>query len=619
MMRTLELLDEVVSNNPSARHVHLRLSSSQRSDELIPFMAEVLPVSTHLEGVSMGTDFTDHLNEHEAIMIGTNLAMSRSIRTVQASFASVDVLNGLLRSMALSTSLRNLDWRTFGIHAEAWSVALRVMLHQGRLRRLRLAVVHSATDQLERYVYDAISQLFYHNSTLQQVDLFSDNLSLLHAMLQGLTGHPQLEAVGFHTDSRMLDGNMLDELIRDTPHLVALHLTSWVVLPISAAWTKLRHLEFTLCLFTTPAMTALASLLRASPVESLTVDRCLLGDELFAILVAGLRLSTSIRKLYLKSIGLESDAGVKCLSSWLSSTKSLRALALSNWSELDDPRACKLLAEGLEANTSLQDISLRECDGDHLSLEVLSTIWRLNSNVRRLQLGSMVLPHNAFPLLNERLATSSCVEIDLSFTKETNLATTVALAHYLKQPSVPLRILILDGCNLGGAEGANLLFTALEVNDSLETLSLRKISFGPSVLVGLAGSLPSMKRLTSLTIATQIAPHDPSIVQMMEGIRNNNSLVDLKIDGCAWNAKLLLRVEMYLQRNRAQRVLREHKQGKISSALWPQALSSLSVLNRENALYPVLRASLDDILPDSWGNNVRKRSLVVNHSENGHA
>ena len=160
------------------------------------------------------------------------------------------------------------------------------------------------------------------------------------------------------------------------------------------------------------------------------------------------------------------------------------------------------------------------------------------------------------------------------------------------------------------------LFAALEETGGLEEPHFTHNTIGERGALALARSLPNIKNLRCLTI-TWDSKMDSTIPALLDGFRQNRSLTNVNIEGKPPRGQWRRTIDYYCDRNRFLPLLEtpqdENDAYQPSLAFWPHGLSWLSQVNKEDAMYHVLRSKLPSLLSESWEANPLKRRHEKSH------
>jgi hypothetical protein len=159
------------------------------------------------------------------------------------------------------------------------------------------------------------------------------------------------------------------------------------------------------------------------------------------------------------------------------------------------------------------------------------------------------------------------------------------LAETLRLQKLPiLKGLYLFNCDITD-DGFVELLSALEENETLETIDLELNDFTDQGYLALASSLPNIKRLRQIDFSWTVS--DPSVMPaLLEGFRKNSSLHKVNMRGCE-HGKWSQELSFLLYRNKFSRLLQDSDtDDRKSLGLWSRALGS--VVTRPDVLFHVL-------------------------------
>jgi hypothetical protein len=197
---------------------------------------------------------------------------------------------------------------------------------------------------------------------------------------------------------------------------------------------------------------------------------------------------------------------------------------------------------------------------------------------------------------NAAAALSTLTKLTLSFNNILDEGATF-LAETLKLQTLPsLKNLRLVNCDISD-DGFVALVSALEENETLETVDLEMNNYTDEGFLALASGLPNIKGLRQIDFSWKTS--DPSVTQaLLEGFRKNTSLHDVNILDCG-HGKLSQELSFLMYRNKFSRLLQDSDtDDRESLGLWSRALGS--VATRPDVLFHVLtsKAGLIRATPD---------------------
>jgi Ran GTPase-activating protein (RanGAP) involved in mRNA processing and transport len=202
---------------------------------------------------------------------------------------------------------------------------------------------------------------------------------------------------------------------------------------------------------------------------------------------------------------------------------------------------------------------------------------------------------------NAATALSTLTKLTLSFNNIDEGAT--FLAETLRLQTLPsLKCLCLQSCDISD-DGFAALVSALEENDTLETIGLDDNDISVRGCLALASSLPNIKRLRQIDFSCTSS--DPTVMPaLLEGFRKNTSLHKVNIVGCE-HGKWSQELSFLLYRNKFSRLLQDSDtDDRESLGLWSRALGS--VATRPDVLFHVL-TSKAGLIRATPGEDSKKR------------
>jgi Ran GTPase-activating protein (RanGAP) involved in mRNA processing and transport len=330
-----------------------------------------------------------------------------------------------------------------------------------------------------------------------------------------------------------------------------------------------------------------AMLRRNTVLQDLDLTGDALGSTGFAEIASALYGNTSVQGLDLSSNGLDDLASASTLRELLRRNKTITRLFMDSNTFGNNVAAVRCIADGFRANTALQELQLISCALDDQGLSILAeclgqqkwSLVQLNLSANRITCsGIRTLVDNA------TVALSTLTELDLSDNSVLDEGT-IFLAETLRLQTLPsLKDLSLFNCDISD-DGFAALMSALEDNETLETVGLDDNDFSVRGYLALASSLPNIKGLREMDF--KWAASDPSVTQaLLEGFRKNTSLHKVNMVGCE-HGKWSQELSFLLYRNQFSRLLQDSDtDDRESLGLWSRALGN--VATRPDVLFHVL-------------------------------
>jgi Ran GTPase-activating protein (RanGAP) involved in mRNA processing and transport len=451
-----------------------------------------------------------------------------------------------------------------------------------------------------------ISEGLSRNTTIELVELYELPNELLDTMLNGLDGHAKLKWLAIDLEGgRIPDTTTLRNFL-ESPRNRSLEKLVWsrsLNMPLEPIFQSLKRnacikiLKIIDCTLTQQDAVQLKLMLRTNnTVQSLLLSCNHINNDQFREIASGLYRNSTIRELDLANNHLHGLEASVILRSLLQRNRGIRQLDLSR-NHFGGTQGMRSLTEGLSRNSTLHELvlsSLRIMDEDML---VMRSGLELRSPLKAIALSNNLLGPAGVGHVVHMLGQSSDVEtVVLSNNRRIGSAGTRLLATHLSTPECRLKVLCLDGTEMGD-EGLQALARALEQNRTLEYLSIDDIFFSSAGLRSLADSLPQMKKLVRLDFHWNPTLPESPPQELLDALRNNASLVQVDITGLEpgpWKDEVLF----YGIRNRYTPLL-QAPDGAVPAGLWPIALEKLSKCNIANVAYHCLCAKLPWLLENA--------------------
>jgi Leucine-rich repeat (LRR) protein len=480
-----------------------------------------------------------------------------------------------------------------------------------RTKTLQSLIVYlERQGHLEEAATDAIASGFTKNATLREIIMVDWHETSLIRVLTALQDHPVLETLQVEGISSLaginallgskksqlkqliiarFNGSIGEQIVGFESFMLEMGRNT-TILKMAIAHVRLRR----------DSIQQLKEMLRRNTVlQDLDLTGDAIGSTGFAEIASALYRNTSIQSLDVSSNGLDDLASANVLRELLRRNKTITRLSVDRNSFGNNIAAVRCIADGLRTNTTLQVLVLSSCNLIDRGLSILAEclgqqkrgLVDLNLNANHItSIGLRALVDNAAAAL------STLTELDLSNNSLLDKGATF-LAETLRLQKVPsLKDLYLFTCDISD-DGFVALMSALEENETLETIGLDGNDFSVRGYLALASSLPNIKGLRQLDFSLTIS--DPSVMPaLLEGFRKNTSLHEVNIAGCEpgkWSQEL----SFLLYRNKFSRLLQDSDtEDRESLGLWSRALGS--VATRPDVLFHVLtsKAGLIRATPD---------------------
>jgi Ran GTPase-activating protein (RanGAP) involved in mRNA processing and transport len=330
----------------------------------------------------------------------------------------------------------------------------------------------------------------------------------------------------------------------------------------------------------------LKAVLRQNTVlESLELTLCGLGSAGLAEIAPVLYRNTSIKVLDLIGNGLDDIESANVLRELIRRNKTITSLCIACNAFGCNAAAVRSIADGVRHNTTLHQLDLRFCGLDDQGISVLANALAVR-NDSTLDLN---LEYNEITSVGVRTLVDDSVEAVETITKLCLSSNPIRsegatiLADALGRNAVPsLKRLHLASCLIED-NGFVALVSALEQNTSLQSLDLKYNHFGERGYMALAKSLPNIKGLEQINITQNTSFQSNTLPLLLEGFRNNTSLVEVTFGLSGAPADFLHEMKFLGQRNRITPLLNASS----PLGIWSRALAK--VATSPDVLFHVLR------------------------------
>jgi Ran GTPase-activating protein (RanGAP) involved in mRNA processing and transport len=347
---------------------------------------------------------------------------------------------------------------------------------------------------------------------------------------------------------------------------------------------------------------------RNTVLQDLYLGGNALGSTAFVEIASVLHRNTSIQGLDVTNNGLDDLVAAKAIRELLRRNKTITRFCMEENAFGSNVAAVKCIADGVRANTTLQELNLPSCELDDQGLSILAvSLGQQKRSLENLNLAANQITCSGLRALvnNATVALSAVTHLNLSSNYLLDEGASF-LAEALQLQTLPsLTHLCLFECDISD-DGLMALLSALEENDTLYELDLGENVFSVQGCMALASSLPNIKGLRS--IGFPWTTPDPSVMSaLLEGFRKNTSLHFVNIVGGEQGKDWLPQVSFFLDRNKFSCLLRDSDtDDRASLGLWSRALGS--VATRPDVLFHVLtsKAGLIRATPGE-DSNKRKR------------
>jgi Ran GTPase-activating protein (RanGAP) involved in mRNA processing and transport len=334
-----------------------------------------------------------------------------------------------------------------------------------------------------------------------------------------------------------------------------------------------------------------AVLRRNTALESLDLTAIRLGSAGLAEIAPVLYRNTSIKALDLRTNGLDDIESANVLRELIRRNKTITSLCLAHNAFGHDVAAVRSIAEGVRRNTALQQLDLSGCRLADQGISVLANALAIrNDSLLELNLEYNCITSRGVQALVDssvgaiKTLTNLCLDFNL-FKSEG----AIILADALGRNAMPsLERIDLGRCGIDD-DGFVALVSALVQNTSLQILNLRYNDFGERGYMALAESLPKIKGLQQINISTNGGFPSTTLPFLLEGFRNNTSLVEITINLIGAPRDFRREIKVLGHRNRFTPLLKASDSTGTSPRLgiWSRALAK--VATEPDVLFHVLR------------------------------
>jgi Ran GTPase-activating protein (RanGAP) involved in mRNA processing and transport len=483
------------------------------------------------------------------------------------------------------------------------SVAFQKLLTRTQtLQRLQINSFWQSGDYAQQA---AVVSGFANNATLCELELTQQ--AGLAPILIALQDHPKLQKIrlscvpnlfGLEVLLRSQDSKV-HELVLDRVGTRTVGLQ--MVMQELGRNTKLTNLSICASVLSRENIQQLKSMLRRNTaLTSLVLASNFMGS-------AGVAEIASALYRDLARNGLHDIGSANVLRELMRRNKTITRLCIHcNYFGSNIP-AVRIIAEGVRSNTTLEDLQLQCCGLDDQGILVLANGLGLrDSGLVELSLyNNYITSVGVLALAGEvTKAMNRVVMLSLSYNPVGSEGATILADAFGRNAMPSLKDLMLDDCGIGD-DGFAALVSALEGNESLQLLSLKRNHIGERGFLALAESLPNIKGLQRINFMANEA-FESTLPLLTEGFRKNTSLVEVNIgryEKGEWSQEM-----KYLgQRNRFAPLLKASGPTEDTSpwlGIWSRALGK--VTKEPDVLFYVL-CNKPKLVGSAGGSKKRKR------------
>jgi Ran GTPase-activating protein (RanGAP) involved in mRNA processing and transport len=618
------LCEQLLSNDPSvlpeepSEYFEPNVPESSRLE-----IAEALAHNTIVRRIALEPD---HYKKESADAMAKYLAQSKHLSDVKLSqyfpyetaedCSHQQVVSTFIEAIGQSNSVKKLELISPDLTPTIKSLENLLT----RTKTLQSLTVYDFLDRQGHYLdrrghldeaaMIAIASGFSKNATLREIKLLDWQETNLIPVLTALRDHPVLEKVqvglfrslagvdvllrGKHSQIKELtiskfNGSIGEQVIGFDSLMLEMGRNA-TILKMGIIHVRLRR----------DSIQQLRAMLRQNTVlQELNLTGDALGSTGLADIASALYENTSIQGLHFSDNGLDDLASANTLRTLLRRNKTITRLSMDRNSFGNNVAVVRCIADGLRTNTTLQLLGLTLCALDDQGLSILAEcLGQQKRGLVNLNLTANQITCNGLRALvnNATTALSNLTYLDLGANSILDEGATF-LAETLRLQTLPsLKYLSLHNCDISD-DGVVALMSALEENETLESVVLWDNDFSDRGYLALASSLPNIKGLRQIDFG--LTTSDPSVMPaLLEGFRNNTSLHHVNMAGCEpgkWSQEL----SFLLYRNKFSRLLQDSDtDDRESLGLWSRALGSVAA--RPDVLFHVLtsKAGLIRATPD---------------------
>jgi hypothetical protein len=405
----------------------------------------------------------------------------------------------------------------------------------------------------------AVCSGFAKNTTLREITLNDWTESCLAPVLAALETHPALQCLRLRRVESLLG---LDGLLRSKNSkitklvLVGLQprggrpLCFQPVMHALERNTKVTKLAIVAGNMSREHIQQLKAMLRQNTVlTDLGLSRNALGSAGLTEIASVLYRNRTIEMLNISDNGLDDVASATILRELTRRNKTIFDLCINDNPFGRDNAAVQIIADGLCDSRSLGFIDLSNCQlGDRGISTIAQSLWyaptlRLCDNdITATGVGAMIEGGPSDYCYCNEIAGLHFAGNPMGSQGATLLSNALGTTT-----GEWLEWLTLDDCGIDD-DGLVALVSSLERDETLDYLSLKGNHFSKSGFLALAASLPRIKVLKRIAF-TWNTSFKSVLPALMEGFRENTSLLEVNIDG-AEPGKWLEGIDMLCKRNR---------------------------------------------------------------------
>jgi Ran GTPase-activating protein (RanGAP) involved in mRNA processing and transport len=371
--------------------------------------------------------------------------------------------------------------------------------------------------------------------------------------------------------------------------------------------TTVTNLAIRISVLSRENVQQLKSMLRQNTaLESLDLASNALGSANLAEIAPVLYRNTSIKSLDLTGNGLDDIESSNVLRELIRRNKTITSLCIARNGFGRNAAAVRSIADGMRSNTTVQQLDLQNCKLGDQGVSVLANAIR-NASLLELDLHyNEITSVGVRALVDDNVeAVNTLTKLCLTYNSIKSEGVTILADAFGRNAMPSLKELDLRFCGIDN-DGFAALVSALERDKSLQILNVSGNHCGERGFMALAESLPHIKGLQQINFTANTGFQSNTLALLLEGFRNNTSLVKVAIDGGGAPVDFLQEIKFLGHRNRFSPLLKACNPPGTSPPLgiWSRALAK--VATESDLLFHVLR-NKPKLVESTGGSKKRKR------------
>lgn len=295
-----------------------------------------------------------------------------------------------------------------------------------------------------------------------------------------------------------------------------------------------------------------------------------------------------------RDMGLE---GIRALMEGLAKNDKLESIMLEDVDFRGAEGSLKAVANALERNRSLKEISMGRNDLGGVEFQEFARSLKNNTSLLSIELGHCQLTNADVEVLFQSIENHpTLVRVDLT----SNLLTSEiseSLARLLRQNNILQDINLTT--NTLGKTGAEKMAVALETNETLKKLMMGKNEIGEDGAKAFGRSLPKIRGLRELFLASNNLSVE-ALEVITEGMKDNTSLHSIRLGngdgGTPIPPEIMKNVKFYERRNKLGWATLNQSRTALPSGLWAEILGKVGSEEDPSMLHFFLREAPGNIL-----------------------